>query len=126
MGLFGSISTTLSGLQDAIKTFIARPFADNQDYKIKTILVGSIYFVKDSVYAVAGSAVSVFDTLRRGVGFLIQYGSSREDAVAMLVDRDLFEDDIEQAQRSINSFSTPLTAVDTQNRIWLKILTREK
>lgn len=44
----------------------------------------------------------------------------------MVVDRDLFEDDIEQAQRGMNSFSTPLTSVDTQNRIWLKILTREK
>lgn len=44
----------------------------------------------------------------------------------MVVDRDLFEDDIEQAQRGITSFSTPLTAVDTQNRIWLKILMREK
>lgn len=44
----------------------------------------------------------------------------------MVVDRDLFEDDIEQAQRGITSFSTPLTAIDTQNRIWLKILLREK
>ena len=42
------------------------------------------------------------------------------------MDRDLFEDDIEQAQRGITSFNTPLTAVDTQNRIWLKILMREK
>jgi len=44
----------------------------------------------------------------------------------MVVDRDLFEDDIEQAQKGITSFSTPLTAIDTQNRIWLKILMREK
>ena len=44
----------------------------------------------------------------------------------MVVDRDLFEDDIEQAQKGITAFSTPLTAIDTQNRIWLKILMREK
>ena len=43
------------------------------------------------------------------------------------MDRDLFEDDIEQASRPLNNhFSTPLTVIDTQNRIWLKILTREK
>ncbi len=43
------------------------------------------------------------------------------------MDRDLFEDDIEQASRPLNNhFSTPLTIIDTQNRIWLKILTREK
>ena len=46
--------------------------------------------------------------------------------IDLVVDKDLFEDDIEQAQRGITSFSTPLTAVDTQNRIWLKILMREK
>lgn len=44
----------------------------------------------------------------------------------MVVDLDLFEDDIEQAQRGVGGFSTPLTAIDTQNRIWLKIITREK
>jgi len=47
------------------------------------------------VYAVAGSAVTVLDTLKQGIGFLIQYGNDHEDTVAMLVDRDLFEDDIE-------------------------------
>ena len=71
MGLFGSISTTLSSLQSAITTFINRPFADNQEYKIKTILVGSIHLVKDSVFAVAGSAVTVLDTLKQGIGFLV-------------------------------------------------------
>jgi hypothetical protein len=40
------------------------------------------------------------------------------------VEKDLFEDDIEQASRSIHN--SPLTLIDTQNRIWLKILTREK
>ena len=44
----------------------------------------------------------------------------------MVVDRDLFEDDIEQAQKGITAFSTPLTSIDTQNRIWLKILMREQ
>jgi hypothetical protein len=58
--------------------------------------------------------------------FLVQYGAKNEDAQAMVVDLDLFEDDIEQAQRGVGGFSTPLTAIDTQNRIWLKIITREK
>ena len=75
MGLFGSISTTLSGLQSAFKSLINRPFADSQEYKIKAILVGSLVFVKDSFYALSGSVSTVYDTLRRGVGFLVQYGT---------------------------------------------------
>ena len=82
--------------------------------------------VKDSVSAISGSVLNFVDTLKNGVSFLISYGTQNEDVISMVVDRDLFEDDIEQAQKSINSFSTPLTSVDTQNRIWLKILTREK
>ena len=44
-----------------------------------------------------------------------------------MIDKDLFENDIEEASRPMNNhFSTPLTTIDTQNRIWLKIITREK
>lgn len=44
-----------------------------------------------------------------------------------MIDKDLFENDIEQVSRPSNShFALPLTSIDTQNRIWLKILSREK
>jgi hypothetical protein len=42
------------------------------------------------------------------------------------LDKDLFEDDINSAGRDINNFSSPLIMIDTQNKIWLKIISREK
>ena len=41
-------------------------------------------------------------------------------------ERNMLDDDIEQVSKDINNFGTPLNAIDTQNRIWLKILTKEK
>lgn len=38
----------------------------------------------------------------------------------------MLDDDIEQVSKDINNFGTPLNAIDTQNRIWLKIITKEK
>ena len=69
--------------------------------------------VKDSFYALSGPVLNVYDTLKKGVSFLVRYSTQNEDVISLVVDRDLFEDDIEQAQKSINSFSTPLTSVDT-------------
>jgi len=125
MGLFGNISDTLNNLTSAFKILVQRPF-QQQDNKLKAVVVGSLVFVKDSVSAISGSVTSVFESLKKGVSFIVQYGLAHEKTQEMVVDKDLFEDDIEQASKSINNFSTPLTAIDTQNRIWLKILTREK
>ena len=41
-------------------------------------------------------------------------------------ERNMLDNDIEQVSKDINNFGTPLNAIDTQNRIWLKILTKEK
>lgn len=128
MGIFGNLSDTLQNITSAFKSLIYRPF-DTDENKIKAVFVGSLVFVKDSVSALSGSVVSVLDTLRQGLTFLVQYGFAAQDVNenALVMDRDLFEDDIEQASRPLNNhFSTPLTIIDTQNRIWLKILTREK
>jgi hypothetical protein len=38
----------------------------------------------------------------------------------------MFDDDIEQVAKDINNFGTPLHAIDTQNRIWLRIISKEK
>ena len=51
--------------------------------------------VKDSVSAISGSVLNIVDTLKNGVSFLISYGTQNEDVISMVVDRDLFEDDIE-------------------------------
>lgn len=34
--------------------------------------------------------------------------------------------DIEQFSNDFNNFGTPFTAIDSQNRIWIKILNMEK
>lgn len=51
---------------------------------------------------------------------------NQEDFDALTVDKDLFEDDISQATKEINNFSSPHVLIDTQNRIWIKIIEREK
>ena len=37
-----------------------------------------------------------------------------------------FDDDIGLAGRELNSFSSAVGLIDTQNKIWFKIITREK
>ena len=41
-------------------------------------------------------------------------------------DKELFQEDIEQQAKDINTFASPLVTKDTQNKIWVKILNREK
>lgn len=59
---------------------------------------------------------------------MVQYGLTDDhEGRNAMIDKDLFENDIEQVSRPSNShFALPLTSIDTQNRIWLKILSREK
>lgn len=125
MGIFGNLSDTLGNLASAVKSLIQRPF-DRDENKVKAVLFGSIVFIKDSVMAISGSLGSIVESLRAGANFFVQYSLSNDGpGNNMVLDKDLFENDIEQSSRP-NHFSTPLTTIDTQNRIWLKILTREK
>jgi len=41
-----------------------------------------------------------------------------------LKDKDLFENDLESIQRA-GHFSQPLGAIDTQNRIWVRIISHD-
>ena len=84
-----------------------------QESKVKAILLGSVIFVKDSLYVISGSVGSIYETFMNGFQVLLAYGKQNQEVIDLVVDKDLFEDDIEQAQRGITSFSTPLTAVDT-------------
>ena len=59
--------------------------------------MGSIVFLKESITTAGNAAGSVLGALKQGVIFLTQYSNTHEEAAAMVVDRDLFEDDIEQA-----------------------------
>jgi hypothetical protein len=73
MGIFGNLSDTLQNLTTAFRSLIYRPF-DTDENKIKAVVVGSLVFMKDSVFALSGSVVSILDTLKQGVSFLIQCG----------------------------------------------------
>lgn len=69
----------------------------HEENTLKAILLGSVVFVKDSLYVLSGSVGSIYDTLCNGFSVLVAYGLKNEEAIDMVVDRDLFEDDIEQA-----------------------------
>ena len=75
MGLFGSISTTITGISTALKSLIQRPFITyHEENTLKAILLGSVVFVKDSLYVVSGSVGSVYSTFRNGFSILLTYG----------------------------------------------------
>jgi hypothetical protein len=63
MGIFGNLSDTLGNLATAFKSLIRIPF-ENDENKVRAVLVGSVVFVKDSVSAISGSVGSIIDTLR--------------------------------------------------------------
>jgi hypothetical protein len=73
MGIFGNLSDTLQNITTAFRSFIYRPF-DTDENKIKAVVFGSLIFMKDSVSALSGSVVSVLDTLKQGLTFLVHYG----------------------------------------------------
>ena len=75
MGLFGSISTTVAGISTAFKSLIQRPFITyHQENTVKAILLGSVVFVKDSLWVLSGSVSSVYETLRNGFSVLVAFG----------------------------------------------------
>jgi len=63
MGIFGNLLDTLGNLATAFKSLIRIPF-ENDENKVRAVLVGSVVFVKDSVSAISGSVGSIIDSLR--------------------------------------------------------------
>jgi hypothetical protein len=75
MGLFGSISTTITGISTAFKSLIQRPFVTyHEENTLKAILLGSVVFVKDSLYVISDSVGSIYDTFVNGFTVLVAYG----------------------------------------------------
>ena len=75
MGLFGSISTTVAGISTAFREMIHRPFiTNNNENTIKAIFLGSVVFVKDSIWVISGSVASVYETFRDSFSVLLAYG----------------------------------------------------
>ena len=97
MGLFGSLSTTITGISTAFTSFVKRPFITyQQENPIKAIFIGTAVFVKDSLYVISDSFGSIYSSVKNGVNVILAPGEKSQVADIM-VDRDLFEDDIESA-----------------------------
>lgn len=121
MGIFGNFGRTM----DSISTAFTKIFTTGsiREGTLWTgIFLGSAYFVKESVSAVSSSVFSFFDTFKKAV-MLVAYGEIEEIETS---ENDQFDEDIEQANKDMNNYSSPLATIDTQNKIWLKIITREK
>lgn len=43
----------------------------------------------------------------------------------MMKEKNLFDEDVEQISKGLDNLGTPLNAIDTQNRIWLRIIVEE-
>mmetsp|Transcript_11922 Transcript_11922/g.18389 ORF Transcript_11922/g.18389 Transcript_11922/m.18389 type:complete len:124 (+) Transcript_11922:1576-1947(+) len=123
MGLFGNISESLSKLSNAFESLAYHPF--NEDNVFKGILIGSAIFVKGVLTSFTGPVQNVFATFKNGVSFLVMgnKGVSGDDEVEFsLHEKKIFTDDIEQVSKDIGSFGTPLNVIDTQNRIWIRVI----
>lgn len=141
MGLFGNISESLNNLSNAIEQLVYHPL--NDDDIVKGVAVGSVLFLRQSISAVTGPINSFLESISSGFNFFIsEYTQRKQLAPGALQDgeddmlvagadgnhrRNLFDEDIEQITRDLNNFGTPMNAIaiDTQNRIWLKIIFRE-
>ena len=66
-----------------------------QENALKAILFGFAIFVKESVNAISHSVGSIFESLKDGVSMIVQIGYQDSQMASLVVDRDLFEDDIE-------------------------------
>ena len=51
--------------------------------------------MKESVNAISHSVGSIFESLKDGVSMIVQIGYQDSQMASLVVDRDLFEDDIE-------------------------------
>lgn len=142
MGLFGNISESLSNLSNAIEQLVYHPLHDEN--LVKGMAVGGALFLRQSISAVTGPIKAVLESISSGLHFFIsEYMARRHRAAGALQNgeedvylpgaagghhgRNLFDEDIEQITRDLHNFGTPMNAiaVDTQNRIWLKIIFRE-
>ena len=79
-----------------MQSLIRRPFTRyNQENPLKAIVMGSLVLAKESFKAIGSSITEIYETLKNGVSVLVEYGTRHQEVKAMVVDRDLFEDDIE-------------------------------
>ncbi len=75
-----------------------------------------------------GSVGSVYQSLTHGMAYLLSGaegpGQGASGDRQGIISEDPFDDDMRLASR--DNFNSPLVMIDTQNKIWLKIISREK
>eukprot|EP00352_Strombidinopsis_acuminata_P008283 CAMPEP_0176373410 /NCGR_PEP_ID=MMETSP0126-20121128/26016_1 /TAXON_ID=141414 ORGANISM="Strombidinopsis acuminatum, Strain SPMC142" /NCGR_SAMPLE_ID=MMETSP0126 /ASSEMBLY_ACC=CAM_ASM_000229 /LENGTH=113 /DNA_ID=CAMNT_0017733531 /DNA_START=45 /DNA_END=386 /DNA_ORIENTATION=- len=92
MGLFGTISGTISDLTKALKTFVNRPL--HEDNKVQAMISGSVYLIKDTIVALTNSVGDIFCQVRDGFVYLIA-ATEGQQSMGLVMDKKLFDDDIE-------------------------------
>lgn len=120
MGFFGNLSESYRNLSNAVESLWYIPQHDENI--LKGVLVGSAIFVKSSLTAVTGPVKSIAESLYSGATFFFEnLATPKTDKVDGQLDSN-FED----MSPEFNSMGTLLSAIDSQNRIWLKILQKDK
>jgi hypothetical protein len=125
MGLFGSISESLGNLSSAVESLVYHPSHDEN--VVRGTAIGLMVFAKETVVAVTNPFWSFYESMKDGMATLLQ--RRRQGDIEIEVDAQdnaMLERDIEQVQRDLQNFATPLNVIDSQNRIWIKIIFKEK
>jgi hypothetical protein len=91
-----------------------------QDVLLKTGIV-----LKEAVITIISPFGGILGEVTKSLHAL-KHNVPEELDDAHLLDKDLFEDDVTQQGKDINQYSSPLFMIDTQNKIWSKIIQREK
>lgn len=107
MGILGNISSNMQEMQLALKRMA-------HDLSLTGLVTNSARFCYDVGKAGFVSAKAIFESFKSGMAYLL---------TADQPEKPEFED---LGVRELTSFSSPVGLIDTQNKIWFKIITREK
>ncbi len=83
-------------------------------------------FAKTSVGALFSTFSQIGTTVYTGASYLFSSDVQNQLKNTEALERDNFEDDLDSLSKDISHVNSPLATIDTQNKIWLKIITREK
>jgi len=120
MGLLGNLGETFGNLSNAFSALFSQSFQSNNI--LTGMTKGSYLFVRESLFALTGSVSAVASSFYSGIKYLVIPQDEHEAGG----DKSVFEEDIRTLGKDISQFSSPFAVIDSQNRIWVKIVTREK
>ena len=129
MDVFGNLGQRITDLQNAVTTLTTQSWKGrdvfyNIGHGLWRVTAGVAGTVAGSASAIAGAAYHTsVDYLTCKFSYSYNPAAvSREQSA----EKDVFEDDIESLTKELNQSNSPLVTIDTQNKIWLKIIVREQ